>query len=282
MTVAAAGTPRLLRALRMDDVGASSKRYEVYSTWRVRRGPLLVDGNWLLLKYLPPFQHWGPYRELTARDWLAILQALERSDARLTVAVTAGWVNADGTIVPFPVKHPSAAAVIREGVEQGLLEVANHGYTHCVLKDRAFRPRLFSSNRQYHREFWPWVPEQVQDAHIRMSQDILSRWIRRDIVTFVPPGNVFADFTLELARKYGLRHVSCSAAPADAPGLTFVDPATVVGFHDRDLVRGSIDWLHTLLAANAGYTLSFVKTLAARSSEASHPVRTTAEHAGER
>jgi peptidoglycan/xylan/chitin deacetylase (PgdA/CDA1 family) len=282
MMLPVARTPRLMRALRMDDVGASSKRYEVYSNWRVRRGPLLVDGNWLLLKYLPPFQCWGPYRELTASDWLAILRTLERSDAQLTVAVTAGWVNADGSIVPFPDKHPAAAAVIREGVEQGLLEVANHGYTHCVLKDRAFRPKLFSSNRRYHREFWPWVAEEVHEAHLRISQDILCRWIRRDIVTFVPPGNVFADFTLELARKYGLRHLSCSAVPAGASGLTYVDPATVVGFHDRDLVRGGIEWLQTALTANADYTLSFVKTLAAQSFEASHPVVTSVEHAGER
>ena len=282
MTLPAGHAPRAMRALRMDDVGAASKRYEVYSHWRLRRGPLVVDGNWLLLKYLPPFQQWGPYRELSASEWLSVLRTLERSQARLTVAVTAGWVNADGSVVPFPEKHPSAAAVIKEGVEQGLLEVANHGYTHCVLKDRAFRPRLFSSNRQYHREFWPWVPAEVQDAHLRISQDILSEWIRREIVTFVPPGSVFADVTLDLARKYGLRYMSCSAVSAVTSALTCVDPAAVVAFHDRDLVRGGVEWLDTTLTANAGYTLSFVKTLAEQSAADGDRVVATVEHAGER
>src|SRR3989442_5561 len=56
-------------ALRLDDVGASSKRYEVYSTRSWGLGRLRISGNWLFLKYLPGVKRWAPYRELTAAEW---------------------------------------------------------------------------------------------------------------------------------------------------------------------------------------------------------------------
>ena len=133
------GTPPIRAALRLDDVGAASKRHEVYG--RTRLGPVRFPGNWLFLKYLPGIKRWGPYRELRAAEWEQLLSMLVRVSARMTVAITAGWVERDGRIVPFPRKFPDEAAAIRRGVSEGLLEVANHGYTHCVLAGMAFRPR---------------------------------------------------------------------------------------------------------------------------------------------
>ena len=108
-------------ALRLDDVGAASKLHEVYGLTRVRVGTLAVPfpGNFLFLKYLPPIKRWGPYRELSASDWEGVLAALEAAHARMTVAVTAGWVESDGGVTPFPRKFPAAAGVIREGVRRG-------------------------------------------------------------------------------------------------------------------------------------------------------------------
>ena len=82
---------------------------------------------------MPPVKRWGPYRELTAGAWERILDALGAAGARMTVALTAGWVEPDGRVTPYPQKFPEAAAVVREGARGGALEVANHGYTHCVL-----------------------------------------------------------------------------------------------------------------------------------------------------
>jgi len=50
--------------IRMDDVGAASKRHEVYGRTRLSVGPVRVPfpGNLLWLKYLPPIKSWGPYR----------------------------------------------------------------------------------------------------------------------------------------------------------------------------------------------------------------------------
>ena len=90
-------------ALRLDDVGAASKRYEVYGLTRIPLGPWAIPfpGNFLFLKYLPPIKRWGPYRELTAAEWEAILAVLEAERSRMTVGVTAGWVEADGRVVPL-------------------------------------------------------------------------------------------------------------------------------------------------------------------------------------
>lgn len=238
-------------ALRLDDVGAASKRHEVYGVTRLPLGrwSLPFPGNFLFLKYMPPIKRWGPYPELTAAQWEAILAELEATGARMTVGVTAGWVEGDGRIVPFPVKFPDAAAVIRRGVDRGLLEVANHGYTHCVLQEGLFRSRPFSGNRRYHREFHDWLPEAVHHEHVTRAQGILQEFLGAPVVTFVPPGNVFSAATLAAAAAAGLRYVSCLGPGrwGAVEGLTFVDDAGVVALHDRDIVRGGLRAFRELL-----------------------------------
>jgi peptidoglycan/xylan/chitin deacetylase (PgdA/CDA1 family) len=239
-------------ALRLDDVGAASKRHEVYGVTRIPLGPVAVPfpGNFLFLKYLPPIKRWGPYRELKPGEWETVLGALEGAGARMTVGVTAGWVERDGQVVAFPVKFPDAAARIREGAARGLLEVANHGYTHCVLQDGLFRPRLFSGNRPYHREFLDWLPEQTHHEHLARAQSILEDFLGARVLTLIPPGNVFSPKTVSAAAKVGLRYVSCADAGrfSAADGLTFVDDARVRALHDRDLVRGGLSPFRRLLA----------------------------------
>jgi predicted deacetylase len=239
-------------ALRMDDVGAASKRYEVYGLTRLRVGPLALPfpGNLLFLKYVPPIKRWGPYRELTAGDWQALLDRLAARGSRLTVGVTAGWVEPNGSVTPYPKKFPEASRLVREGAERGLLEVANHGYTHCVLENRRFRPRWFSGNRAEHREFYDWLPEAVHREHLRRSQDILQGFLGRAVETLVPPGNVLSRKTLAAAAAAGIRYVSCLGAERWAPadGLRLIDDARVVAFHDRDVVRGGMAWLERVLS----------------------------------
>ncbi len=238
-------------ALRLDDVGAASKRHEVYGLTRIRLGAraLPFPGNFLFLKYVPPIKRWGPYRELSAREWEGVLVALEAAGARMTAAITAGWVDADGSVTPFPRKFPDAARVIREGARRGLVEVANHGYTHCVLRDRLFRPRLFAGNRQFHREFHDWLPPATHREHVERGQSILQEFFGQRVVTFVPPGNVFSRATLDAAAACGLRYVSCLDPGRFGPvdGLTWVADGDVVALHDRDVVLGGLDALVQVL-----------------------------------
>jgi peptidoglycan/xylan/chitin deacetylase (PgdA/CDA1 family) len=260
-----------VRALRLDDVGAASKRHEVYGVTRLQIGSLALPfpGNLLFLKYLPPVKRWGPYRELTAGEWERILAVLEAAGSRMTVGVTAGWVEADGRIVPFPRKFPEVAAVIRRAVERGRLEVANHGYTHCVLEGRRFRPRLFSGNRAEHREFHDWLPAEVHRDHLVRAQTILQDFLGLPVVTFVPPGNVFARETLTAAVAAGLRYLSCLNPGRWGPveGITFVDDRDVIAIHDRDVVRGGVDVLERVVEARRDPPFVMVREVGARLEE---------------
>jgi len=255
-------------ALRLDDVGAASKQHEVYGITRIPFGPVTLPfpGNVLFLKYMPPIKRWAPYAELTAAQWEEILTALAAAGARLTVAVTAGWVERDGRVVPFPVKFPDQARALRGGRERGLLEIANHGYTHCVLEDGLFRPRLFSGNRPYHREFYDWLPEDVHREHLRAAQDILGSWFGVTIETLVPPGNVLSAKTVRSAPAVGIRFISrAGGAPGgETSGVTFVDDTRVVPFHDRDLVRRGMRFLSGQLTAHAGATFVTLSELGRR------------------
>ena len=252
--------------IRMDDVGAASKRHEIYGRTRFNLGPLRVPfpGNWLWLKYIPPIKRWGPYRELSANEWYGILEVLAESRARMTVAITATWVEADGTLTPFPRKFPEAARAIHDGVAAGLLEVANHGLTHCLLTDRAFRPRLFKGNRSYHREFYDFVPPEEQEANIARAQVILSESFACPIVTLVPPGNLLQPVTAEIARRHGVRYLSYRAPTSRDGVLPVVGNECGLVFHDRDVVLGGLLWLRARLAEVRGREVRFVRELGER------------------
>ncbi len=248
-------------ALRLDDVGASTKRYEVYSKRRFGIGRYAISGNWLFLKYLPGIKAWGPYRELSAKEWRQISDLLAVSSAKLTVAVTATWAENEDVLIPFPERFPDQASVLKEAVDSKLIEIANHGLTHCVLEGNKFKPQLWSSNRTYHREFWDWVSIDKQDRHICQAQQILQDYFKVPIVTFVPPGNVFTDETLGIAKRYGLKYVSCNTVPRKYEDIVVVGDEDVLPFHDRDIVYGGTEWLRRRLIANRDASFCFVSDL---------------------
>jgi len=232
---------KIKHSLRIDDIGASSKEYEVYSNkWQGL-------GNFLIFKYLPYFKAWGPYRELNSIELQEMLSILEKNHAKLTVAITAAWVNKDGSLAPYPEKFPEQANILKEGLEQGLLEIANHGLTHCIETNNMFLPRLFTSNRKYHREFWSWRPEIEHDEHLKKSQEILSNYFKTNIVTLVPPGNVYSDATLVAAKKYGIKYINCNTADTVINGINIISNNNVTAFHDRELIIHGIDWLKTAI-----------------------------------
>jgi hypothetical protein len=207
-----------------------------------------VSGNWLFLKYLSGWKACGPYREMHTDEWYQVFEILRAESARMTIAITAAWADRSDRVTPFPLRFPAQAEALKEGVRQGLIEVANHGLTHCVLEGNLFRPRWMTSNRAYHREFWDWVPLPVQELHIRRSQEILQDYFGVPVVTFVPPGNVFTEGTLAIAERYGLRYVSCNTKPGKTGTLIVLGNEDVVPFHDRDLVLNGVGWLRSLIA----------------------------------
>ncbi|MCW5875241.1 MAG: polysaccharide deacetylase family protein [Anaerolineales bacterium] len=253
---------RQLFALRMDDPGASSKRHEVYSNKVWRLGRFRISGNWLFLKYLPAYKAWGPYREMRASEWFSLLDLLERHKSKLTVAVTAAWVESQDKLFPFPERFPNEAKILKEGVQQGLIEVANHGLTHCIVEGNLFKPKLFDSNREFHREFGARVPVKIQDQHLQASQHILQSWLGSDVVTFVPPGNLFTEDTVRLAYKHGLKYISCDTPPRPKSSPLIIGNQDIFAFHDRDIVFKGVSWLSQRLDEFKGRQICFVRELA--------------------
>lgn len=259
-------------AVKMDDVGAVSKIYNQYGKvlWEVfgRNLPLTPFANWLFLKRTKPFKRWAPYRELTVVEWDNIFSLLRKYNAKLTVGVTASWVEQDGNLIPFHKKFPSEASKLKEGVREGLIEIAHHGLTHCVLKDNLYKPKWFSSNRAYHREFYEWLPEQVHKRHIFEAMDILTSYFKVDIVTFVPPGNVWCEVTESYAFQAGLRFLNSYGAKAPtgkkSNGLVYIGNNDVIDFHDKEIVENGIGWLeHKLLEVKErNVAFCFVKEMA--------------------
>lgn len=240
-------------ALRIDDIGASTKHYEVYSKkW-------FGLGNFLFLKYLKFFKAWGPYREMNADEWYQIFDLLRRYNAKLTVGVTASWVNYDGSITPFFKKFPEEAEALKYGQKIGLIEIANHGLTHCVLKEKLFRPRLFSSNRTYHREFWDWLGKDLHYDHIKKSQNLLNNFFKIKVKTLIPPGNVFCDHTINAASKYGIKFINCQTLDAKKKGIHIISNKNIFDFHDKEIVENGIGWFESILKKFHNYEHRFIK-----------------------
>ena len=252
-------------ALRMDDVFSSTKKFEIYGKDVIkflgRTWPVTRISNFLFLKYCPGLRDRLPYRELRAREWEQIINLLSEYKAKLTVGVTAAWVNFSGEKIPFFKKFPDEAAVLKRGVAQGVLEIANHGLTHCVVGEH--RPRLFSSNRLSHREFWAWIPADTHRTHLQVSQQYFKDYFSHNIVTFVPPGNVWTADTERFAQEAGLRYLSSTEALTPtgkmSNGMSYVGDSRVVLFHDWDLVRKGVGWFRALLESYSDQEIVFVR-----------------------
>lgn len=243
-------------ALRIDDIGASTKVHERYCERR------WLNVGWLRDRRL--FGAWGPYREMTASEWNQLFAVLRKRGAKLTVAITAAWVEEDGSLVPFPDKFPAELEALKLGQQEGLIEIAGHGLTHCVLNQKLFLPRFLGSNRSYHREFWDWIPEAVHFEHVERCLRILRESFGCEIRTFVPPGNVYSAATLRACAKWGITTVNCHnpKLSGDGFGLRVIGNENVLPFHDREIVLDGVAWLEgALLRYPEGTKFCFVSEL---------------------
>src|SRR3990167_5836759 len=109
--------------LRLDDLGASSKQYERWSRHR-------WANVWPLHDRLL-FVAWGPYRELAPWQMEIIFSACARARRVLIVAITANWVEADGTLLPYAEKFPDQERVVVAHATRGSLEEAIEPSVGC-------------------------------------------------------------------------------------------------------------------------------------------------------
>jgi len=223
---------------RIDDIGASTKQFEQYSKWRV--------GNFWFLKRIWPFKKWGPYEELTAGEWEKILKFFEQNNIKPIVAITACWVEKNNSLTPFAQKFPEQANILKQAFIGGKIEIANHGLTHCMVGKHL--PRFFTSNRKYHREFWPELSQEIHTEHILRSQEILEGYFEKPITIFVPPGNVWSYKTYLALKKTNIKKVISSRYMKDSQqkmeGIDFVnDKSNFFCLHDKDLKEKSLSYL---------------------------------------
>ncbi len=239
--------------LRMDDVGASSKKFNIYSKSRI--------GNFLFLKRIKPFKAWGPYDEISAEKWKKIIDLLNLYNFKLTIAVTATWVDEKNNLIPFPEKFPGQANVLKDAFKNKIIEIANHGLTHCVVGKHL--PRYFTSVRKYHREFWDWIPHDTHRIHLEKSSKILNEWLENKIDIFVPPGNVYSEQTIGALNELNFTGINSSKKlDCSYKNLKFIDEKNVFAFHDKEISLFGIDWFETQLKKfKTTYTASFLKEL---------------------
>ena len=241
-------------ALRIDDIGASTKQFNYYSKNRFC--------NFGILRHRKLFGAWAPYNEMTPITWRELFELLHEFDAKLTVAITATWVEKNGDLKPFHLKFPVQAEILKSGVKKGFIEIANHGLTHCVTAEKSYKPKIFGSVRRYHREFWDWIDDEVHFNHLQDSQNILQDFFEEKIHILVPPGNVYADQTIKAASNLGINLINCQTENKIISGVKVLGNENVLDFHDREIVLHGIKWLREkLLEYTTGQEFCFVSEL---------------------
>jgi hypothetical protein len=237
---------------RMDDVGASTKKFEIYS-----KKPF---GNFLFLKRMPYFKAWGPYNELSTDNWKDIFNFIGENNYKLSLAITAAWVDEKNNLIPFYEKFPDQAKVICEFLKKGILEINNHGLTHCVVGKH--NPRLFSSNRKYHREFWEWVPYKTQYFNLSKSSEIFKKWLGYSPNILVPPGNVYSNHTIKICEALNFKIINSSRILDIKTNVRILNNDNVFAFHDRDIVLNGSAWLKKIYKNYANqHQFNFIEEL---------------------
>jgi peptidoglycan/xylan/chitin deacetylase (PgdA/CDA1 family) len=133
-------------------------------------------------------------QEIEAR----ILESLARHGLRATFAVIPFRGTAEA---PLPLTRERARAM-REGVAQGVLDVAQHGYAHRDANHGGY-PSEFAG-----------VPAARQRELIAAGKALLETVFDDSISGFVPPWNSFDAATLDVLEEMGFSHLSSNVGYA--------------------------------------------------------------------
>lgn len=239
---------------RIDDIGASTKRFNQYGKrWITITGKKVLPfplADFWFFKLIPGIRGWAQYAELTEGQWDRIIAVFKEHGIVPIIAVTACWVERKGILTPFPEKFPEEAERLKDAFARGDVIIANHGLTHCIVGKHL--PKFWGSNRRNHREFYPELEASVHRDHILRSQAILEGYFGKPIEILVPPGNLWSVKTYEALKGTAIKKVLCARYMADSTkpmdGVEFIsDSDGVVAFHDRELQLYGVDWLREFI-----------------------------------
>ena len=229
-------------AIRIDDFGASTKKFEVYGKTRLRFDdytlPIPIPKeitNFLCFKKFKYWKGWAPYNEMTPNQIEQMIFFCKENNLKFSLAITAGWVDKNSNIIPYNKKFPTQLNIIKEGIKEGVFEVLSHGLTHCIVGKHL--PRKFSSNRKYHREFYDFRPEEIIEKGVKESKQILEDCFENKVDILVPPGNVFGNKTIEACIKFGYKGISCNTKSRKIDEFIILGNDKVIDLHDKDFVE---------------------------------------------
>jgi hypothetical protein len=243
-----------MKQVRIDDIGASTKHFNQHGkkVFYAKGKPYFCFpfANVWFFKRIWPFKGWAKYEELTPEEWKKLLEVFDNFSVIPIVAITACWVEKDNSLTPFYEKFPEEAQFLKEAARQGKIALANHGLTHCIVGKHL--PRFWSSNRNFHREFWPSLPQEWHTEHIMKSQTLLEEYFEMPVEILVPPGNVWSYKTYQALRSTHIKKIICNKYMADSEeqmeGVEFIDDRKgFINLHDRDLKKNGVRVLTKIL-----------------------------------
>lgn len=235
---------------RIDDIGASTKYYNQHgkSIFKFHDIPFFYFplANFWFFKRIWPFKKWAKYNELTAGEWEIFLEIFKKNNIKPIIAITACWVEKDSSLTPFPEKFPEEANILKKAHINNDIIIANHGLTHCIVGEHL--PRLFSANRNLHREFYPYLDQEVHTNHIMGSQKILESFFKKPISIFVPPGHIWSLKTYRALKGTNVKKIISLKYMQDSDqqmdGIEFFNEnSDFFSFHDRELKLFGDKWL---------------------------------------
>jgi len=241
--------------IRIDDIGASTKKFNQHGKklfkWKDFPVFYFPLANFWFFKRIWPFKEWAPYGELTKGEWEVLLKIFKESNMKPIIAITACWVDEKNNLIPFPEKFPEEADILKRAFKNDEIIIANHGLTHCVVGKHL--PNFWKSNRQFHREFWPYLDEKIHNEHIMKSQEILEKYFEKPIEVFVPPGNVWSKKTYEALKETNIKKVMSKNYMLDSnekmETIDFIDDKKdFFNLHDMELKVYGPKWLKEKIA----------------------------------
>jgi peptidoglycan/xylan/chitin deacetylase (PgdA/CDA1 family) len=140
----------------------------------------------------------------------SILDIFRRHRAHVTFSVIP-YARVDDDADPTPKEVVpltlEKARLLRDAMEEGFLEVAQHGYSHQRVPN--MRRAFLEPPRRYHSEFSGDAPA-VQSRKISDGRALLEERLATKIHTFVPPWNGYDRHTLEVLAELGFRAISAA------------------------------------------------------------------------
>ena len=87
-----------------------------------------------------------------------------------------------------------------------------------------------------------FMPREWHFDHIKTSQKILKDWIGYQVTTFIPPGNVYSNDTIDAAEAFGIMRINSSKIIPNQTKAN-INEDSVYPFHDREIELYGIAWL---------------------------------------